>query len=158
MLIAASRLAVLRTQPLIQLVPGSLHQRHEPYHFPRSSIEAKNMWSFICTLLYAFIAWCLNSGHRYCYLQTLVPVVERFRLWIWRGLRGLSECLIFEIFIENKPPSPSTYLFIHKYLFRPTLVFLTHIANTVYPAIKIFTQIPRTSRRAKLTALVESFK
>jgi hypothetical protein len=51
-------------QPPIQWVPGTLSPRikrpgREADHSPTSRAEVKNAWSYSCTPLYVFMAWCL---------------------------------------------------------------------------------------------------
>jgi hypothetical protein len=58
-----SRQALGLTQSPIQWVPGLFPWgvkwlRREADHSPLSSVEVKNMWSYISTLLYTFMAWC----------------------------------------------------------------------------------------------------
>jgi hypothetical protein len=63
-LLTASRPVLWPNQPPFQLVPGALYPGikrpgREGDRLRPSSAELKNVWSYISTPQYVFIAWCL---------------------------------------------------------------------------------------------------
>jgi hypothetical protein len=71
-----SRTALRPTQPPIQWVPGVLslgvkRPGREAKHWPPSSAEVKNEWSYTSTIRYTSIAWCSVKAQGQLYLRYL---------------------------------------------------------------------------------------
>jgi hypothetical protein len=122
--VAASRPALWPTQPHTQWVTGALfagvkRSKREADHSLPSSAEVKNVWSYVSTHPYVFVAWYLIKRRDVFtltlpYLTSSIKVIYAVEIlpdFLFSNLVTLLFCVIDQWYSTFFPPVPLETLF-----------------------------------------------